>query len=132
MPRRRALGLLWASGASKVVYIGYSLVIPLMVIDQQWWWIIAGFVLVPLIAGAILGVVLQLAHVVEGTQHPIPDTTGDMGHTWVVHEMLTTSNFARKSPLVTWYVGRLNYQVEHPPLPARVQRSLSGTERPRA
>jgi len=55
-----------------------------------------------------------------------------MGHTWVVHEMLTTSNFARKGPLVTWYVGRLNYQVEHPPLPARVQRSLSGTERPRA
>jgi linoleoyl-CoA desaturase len=32
---------------------------------------------------------------------------------WTVHEMMTTSNFARKSALLTWYVGGLNYQVEH-------------------
>jgi len=98
---------------SKVVYMGYALVLPLLIIHQAWWRIIAGFVLVHLIAGAILGVVFQLAHVVEGTEHPMPDTTGGMEHAWAVHEMLTTSNFANGNSLLSWYVGGLNYQIEH-------------------
>jgi linoleoyl-CoA desaturase len=99
--------------ASKLVYVGYALVLPLLAIHARWWQILGGFVLAHLIAGTILGVVFQLAHVVEGTEHPLPDASGEMEHAWAIHEMLTTSNFARGSRAVSWYVGGLNHQIEH-------------------
>jgi linoleoyl-CoA desaturase len=111
--RKHSLGAVTWLVTSKAVYLGYALVLPLLVIDRPWWQIIAGFVLVHLIAGVILGVVFQLAHVVEGTEHPVPDASGEMEHSWVIHEMLTTSNFANGNPLISWYVGGLNYQIEH-------------------
>lgn len=98
---------------SKVSYYVYALVLPLIFIQAPWWAILLGFLTVHLIAGAILGIVFQLAHVVEGTEYPLPDDSGSMEHTWAVHEMLTTSNFARQNPLVRWYIGGLNYQIEH-------------------
>ena len=98
---------------SKLAYYGYALVLPLLLIHAAWWKILLGFLAVHMIAGVILGVVFQLAHVVEGTEYPLPDETGNMEHTWAVHEMLTTANFARKSKLICWYVGGLNFQIEH-------------------
>jgi linoleoyl-CoA desaturase len=98
---------------SKIAYYGYALVLPLLLIQAPWWKILLGFLAVHLIAGMILGIVFQLAHVVEGTDYPLPDESGNMEHTWAVHEMLTTANFARKSKLICWYVGGLNFQIEH-------------------
>ena len=99
--------------ASKVAYYVYALVLPLIFIEAAWWKILGGFLLIHLTGGVILGVVFQLAHVVEGTDYPLPDETGEMEHTWMVHEMLTTSNFARKNKALSWYVGGLNFQIEH-------------------
>lgn len=98
---------------SKIAYYGYALVLPLLFIEAAWWKILLGFLAVHLIAGTILGIVFQLAHVVEGTDYPLPDMEGNMEHTWAVHEMYTTANFARKNKLVCWYVGGLNFQIEH-------------------
>jgi linoleoyl-CoA desaturase len=98
---------------SKVVYFTYALGLPLLLIHRPWWQIAGGFALVHLIAGSILGIVFQLAHVVEGIAYPLPDAEGGMEYTWAVHEMLTTSNFARGNRLVSWYIGGLNYQIEH-------------------
>lgn len=111
-PRHRTGAVAWLIG-SKIAYLGYAIALPLVLIERPWWHILSGFVLVHLIAGAILGVVFQLAHVVEGTAHPLPDAAGVMEHDWAVHEMLTTANFARTNPLVTWFVGGLNHQIEH-------------------
>ena len=64
--------------ASKVAYFVYALVLPLIFIHQPWWLILLGFVAVHLTAGMILGVVFQLAHVVEGTDYPTADIDGSM------------------------------------------------------
>ncbi len=66
-----------------------------------------------LTAGAILGIIFQLAHVVEGPEHLLPDDGGVMEHRWLIHEMHTTANFASKNHLLSWYIGGLNYQIEH-------------------
>jgi linoleoyl-CoA desaturase len=66
-----------------------------------------------LTAGTILGVVFQLAHVVEGTEYPLPDANGNMEQAWLYHEMATTANFAQRNKVLSWYIGGLNYQVEH-------------------
>ena len=98
---------------SKIFYVLWAIVVPLLVLDVTWWQFLIGLLVMHLTAGAILGVVFQLAHVVEGPDYPLPDATGAMDNAWMIHEMKTTANFGRDNRLLSWYVGGLNYQVEH-------------------
>jgi linoleoyl-CoA desaturase len=98
----------------KILYYAYTIVIPLMVLDTiTWWQFVIGFLVMHFTAGIILGVVFQLAHVVEQTEHLQPDEQGKMENAWAIHQMRTTANFAPKNRIVNWYVGGLNFQVEH-------------------
>lgn len=98
---------------TKLVYYGYTLVIPMLVLDITLIQLIIGFISLHLTAGLILGIVFQLAHVVESTDHPEPDENNMIDEHWAIHEMVTTNNFARKNKLLSWYIGGLNYQIEH-------------------
>lgn len=98
---------------SKVFFFAWSVALPMWLLPQAWWQVALGILTVHLVAGATLGIVFQLAHVVEDTQHPEPDEKGRMGATWMVHQMLTTANFCTGNRLLTWYVGGLNHQIEH-------------------
>ncbi len=97
----------------KIFYYGYTIVVPLIVLRLPRWQFLIGYLTMHLTAGIILGVVFQLAHVVEGTEYPIEDKDGRMGHAWAVHQMETTSDFAGRNRWLSWYVGGLNFQVEH-------------------
>jgi linoleoyl-CoA desaturase len=62
----------------------------------------------------VLSVVFQLAHCVEGAEFPMPhEETGRMNTSWAVHQVETTVDFAPRNRLLTWYVGGLNFQIEH-------------------
>lgn len=96
----------------KVFYFGYALVVPLLLFE--WWLVAIGFVAVHLVIGLTISLVFQLAHTVELTEFPIPDDlTGHVEDEWAVHQLRTTANFACGNPWVSWYVGGLNFQVEH-------------------
>ena len=97
----------------KAVHYGWSLVVPLMVLRIAWWQVLVGYVAMHLTAGLILGVVFQLAHIVEGTTFPKPDAGGVVRDEWIAHQLATTANFANGNRLLTWYVGGLNHQIEH-------------------
>jgi linoleoyl-CoA desaturase len=98
---------------TKVVAVLYQIVIPLWLLDITFGQFLVGFLTMHMTAGLILGVIFQLAHVVEGPEFLQPDENGDMESAWLIHEMRTTANFARENKLLTWYVGGLNYQIEH-------------------
>ena len=97
----------------KAVYFFIVLVIPTLFFGIPFIQILTGFLLMHFIAGVILTVVFQLAHSVEGTSHPLPNEEGIIENDWAIHQMNTTVNFARHSKLLSWYVGGLNFQVEH-------------------
>ncbi len=99
--------------AGKLLATVLVIVVPFVVLDLAWWQILVGILVVHLTAGTILGVIFQLSHVVEGPEYPAPDEQGAMEHAWVIHEMHTTANFARENTLLSWYIGGLNYQIEH-------------------
>jgi len=65
------------------------------------------------VAGFILSVIFQLAHVVEGVEQPIQTSDGNIENEFTVHQLLTTSDFGRNNKFLTWFVGGLNFQVEH-------------------
>ena len=52
-------------------------------------------------------------HVVEGAEQLNPNVDGNIENDWVVHELRTTSNFARNNLFLNWYIGGLNFQIEH-------------------
>lgn len=98
----------------KAIYTVYMLVIPMLVMNSiPWWGVIVGFLLMHFVCGLVLAVIFQLAHVVEETEQPLPNTEGTIENTWAVHQLMTTANFARKNKILSWYIGGLNYQVEH-------------------
>jgi linoleoyl-CoA desaturase len=98
---------------SKIVYLTYTLVIPMLVLPFAWYQILVGFLAMHYVAGFILAVIFQPAHVIDGTEYPMPDENGKMDNSWAIHQLYTTTNFANKSRIFSWYVGGLNFQVEH-------------------
>jgi len=98
---------------SKAVYLFIFLALPMLVLSVPWWQVVIGFVLLHLVQGITLAVVFQLAHVVEGTEFPEPLEDGSMQNAWAIHQVKTTSNFARRSFLANWFFGGLNFQIEH-------------------
>jgi linoleoyl-CoA desaturase len=98
--------------AIKVAYFFVFLALPIWV-GIPFWEILAGFLLMHMIGGIILTVIFQLAHTVEETTFPQPTEHGIIENEWAVHQMNTTVNFSRHNRLLSWYVGGLNFQVEH-------------------
>ncbi|SNR80105.1 fatty acid desaturase family protein [Hymenobacter mucosus] len=108
-PRQEYINLF----AYKALYYALFIVIPLVVLDITWWQFLLGFLGLHFVEGLVLGLVFQLAHVVEGTAFPSPDETGDMQEAWAVHQLRTTANFAPNSRLASFLCGGLNRQIEH-------------------
>jgi len=98
---------------SKVVYLSYILVIPMALLDIVWWQWMIGFFTMHYVAGFILTMIFQPAHVIDGTEYPMPDEEGKMENSWAIHQLRTTTNFANNSTFFSWYVGGLNFQIEH-------------------
>lgn len=96
----------------KATYFAVALVLPIA-LGIAWWQVLTGFLVMHMVAGMILTLVFQLAHSVEGTEHPLPDANGVIHNDWAIHQLQTTVNFCPKNHLLSWYVGGLNYQIEH-------------------
>ena len=97
----------------KIIYLFVIICLPIMFTPFTWWQVLIGFFMMHWVAGCILSTVFQMAHVVEGTEQPMPDAAGVIHHDWAVHELRTTSDFARNNHFLNWYVGGLNFQIEH-------------------
>lgn len=97
----------------KIVYLFVMLVLPTLATEMPFYQVLIGWLLMHVVAGLILSVIFQLAHVVEETTFPIPDDQGNMENSWAVHQLATTMNFSRDNKILSWYIGGLNFQVEH-------------------
>jgi linoleoyl-CoA desaturase len=98
---------------SKVLYYIFILAIPLIFMPLAWWWILIMFFIMHFISGFTLGVIFQAAHVVPTSAYPLPDKEGNIQNNWAIHQMMTTADFSPNSKIFSWYIGGLNYQIEH-------------------
>lgn len=96
---------------SKIGYTIVFVVVPLIFVG---WYAILGYLLICAVCGITLSVVFQLAHIVEGTHFPKPDSeTNKINQEWAIHQIQTTANFSTSSKTLGWLLGGLNHQVEH-------------------
>jgi linoleoyl-CoA desaturase len=97
---------------SKMLYVLFYVLIPVYFVGAGNW--AMGFTLMHLSMGLTLAIVFQLAHVVEDMAFEKADTDPLMiENEWAIHQVKTTANFSPASPLISWFVGGLNYQIEH-------------------
>jgi len=97
----------------KIIYLFVFIGLPIIYTTYSWWQVILGFFCMHWVAGCILSTVFQMAHVVEGTKQPLPNEEGIIHTDWIVHQLRTTSDFARGNDFLNWYIGGLNFQIEH-------------------
>ena len=98
---------------NKLVYSAIFIALPFIFSPAPWYITLVGYLLMQFITGFILGIIFQPAHVVPTSTYPLPTESGDVDADWAVNQMYNTANFAQKSRLFSWYVGGLNFQVEH-------------------
>ncbi len=97
----------------KALYYAVFLVIPFLVLDLAWYWILLGFVASHFVSGFTLAIIFMLAHIIEGTAFPEPNVEGKMDMPWADLQMYTTCNFAINNRVVNYLFGGLNFQAEH-------------------
>lgn len=96
----------------KSVFFFLAFVLPMLF--HAWWLVLVFYFVACWCQGLVMSVVFQLAHIVEEADFPQPDSaTGRVPNQWAVHQVETTVDFARGNRLLSWYVGGLNFQIEH-------------------
>jgi linoleoyl-CoA desaturase len=101
--------------AGKVVFFSLAFVIPMLL--HPWYAVLFVYVTAAFVSGVVLSVVFQLAHCVGEAEFPVP-VAADGGTEfietdWAVHQVRTTVDFARGNRVLCWFLGGLNFQIEH-------------------
>ena len=106
-PRRELFGLF----AGKAVFYSWAFVLP-MILHPGWGtvglWLLCSFAL-----GNVMAVVFQLAHCAGEAGFHEPAAEAPLERDWAAHQVETTIDFARHSRALSWYLGGLNFQIEH-------------------
>jgi linoleoyl-CoA desaturase len=97
----------------KILYFAIIIGLPLYFTEFAFWQILIGFIALHVTAGMIMSTIFQMAHVVEGTSQLLLDKDQQIKNDWLVHQLNTTSDFGRKNGLFSWYIGGLDFQIEH-------------------
>lgn len=98
---------------SKIMYMVFYIAIPVYFVGWGPWAV--GFAAMHVTMGLVLALVFQLAHVVEHTEFEVVGAmdSKQIENEWAIHQIKTTANFAPRDKIISWFVGGLNYQVEH-------------------
>ena len=98
--------------AFKALHLVLFVAIPVYMVGWGPW--LVGFLVYGLFAGLVLTLVFQLAHSLEETAFPVPEPVSNcLEDEWMIHQIRTTANFATGYKLLTWFLGGLNFQIEH-------------------
>jgi linoleoyl-CoA desaturase len=100
----------------KLFYYAYILVLPILFSGMAWFQVVLGFLLMHATAGLVLSCIFQPAHIMESSGFAVPETINNkksMKDSWAVHEVANTTDFAPRNRLLTWFIGGLNFQIEH-------------------
>jgi linoleoyl-CoA desaturase len=98
----------------KLLFVGWALVVP-MLAGHAWWTVLGMYFFTEFVMGVVMSLTFQLAHCVEEAQFFPTPATAEEGQfqSWARHQIETTVDFAPRNFLITWYMGGLNFQIEH-------------------
>ena len=102
---------LFSAVGGKVAFVTWAFVVPLVL--HPTWKLLPLWLLGVATLGVVTAVVFQLAHCVGRAGFPEAGAGGQIQAGWAEHQVATTVDFARASRVLAWYLGGLNFQIEH-------------------
>jgi linoleoyl-CoA desaturase len=110
--RKEMFFLILSITVKKSIFYILFLIIPLKLLAFPSIVIFGMFITMLVVAGILLTIIFQLAHVVPKSE--VESNIENLSNkNWHIHQMHTTSNFAHGNKIITYLVGGLNYQIEH-------------------
>ncbi len=98
--------------AGKALFFSLAFVVPMM--WHPVWIVLAMYLVTSVVEGLTLSGIFQLPHCVEDAGFPMPqEETGRIEAGWAAHQLETTVDYAPRNRLLSWFVGGLNFQIEH-------------------
>jgi linoleoyl-CoA desaturase len=95
----------------KALYYTWAFVLPL--VFHPGWHLLGLWLLGSAVLGNVLAMVFNLAHCAGEAEYRLASEGRAVPAEWAEHQVATTIDFARGNRFLTWYLGGLNYQVEH-------------------
>ncbi len=97
----------------KILYLFFALLLPLLVIDVSWYWIVLGFIVIHMISGVMLSIVGVLNHQIDDSIFPEPNLECIIVNSKKNHELEVTIDFSPYNRFALWYFGGFNTHVAH-------------------
>ena len=97
----------------KISYVTYLVLIPSCLLSYELTTFIWAFLMLMISSSLTIVVVLLTTHMLEHSKFPEPDKNGIMPYSWSKHQLLTTSDYATKSFIITHLFGGFNHHVIH-------------------
>ena len=98
--------------AGKLAFLAVWFGIPLL--HHSFGVVLAIYAFTMFALGLEISIVFQLAHTVEEAAFALPAGSGDrVANEWAVHQVETTVDYAHSNRALSWFVGGLNFQIEH-------------------
>lgn len=96
----------------KVMYYAIFLALPLWLVPAPAWLIGLMFISMHFTASLLLSLIFQPAHVMPSSEFIMQDEE-EIEQNWNVHQLTTTTNFGMNNRMLGWFIGGLNFQIEH-------------------
>lgn len=96
----------------KVIFFSWAILVPLLF--HPFPVVLFFYGITVLVLGTTLSVVFLLPHLVGQAEFPLPKKDSlAMESSWAEHQARVTLDYAQKNMVATWFLGGLNYHLEH-------------------
>ena len=97
--------------AGRIIFYTWTLIIPMLV--YPWWAVILAYLAFSFVTSFVVALTFQLAHAMEDATFTTPEQLVTEPRSWAVHEVEATVDFCPGNRFLTWFLGGLNFQIEH-------------------
>jgi linoleoyl-CoA desaturase len=111
MPRKHPAGEIIKLFLFKALYVVIWIIIPLHFIPVSTGEFIIGYLVMNFTAGYLLAFNFMAPHNFEETHYTVPP--GEDNISWSAHQLYTTANFSTWNKPLEYFIGGLNFQIEH-------------------
>jgi len=100
--------------ATKLWHLTFRALIPHYIFGMSWTATIAFYIIMELVTGYYLAFNFQVSHISTEAFFPMDSKfQTELAQEWAVIQVLTGVDYAHASPLMSFFCGHLNYQIEH-------------------
>ncbi|MBW1294231.1 fatty acid desaturase family protein [Aquimarina litoralis] len=97
----------------KMVYCSYLMVLPIIFIDLEWYWIVVSFLSMHLVQSLFLLFTFFMTHHIDGLAYPQKDISGYIKTSWFMNQIQSSNDFYPFSKLANFVFGGFNNHIAH-------------------